>query len=62
MSDAVIIALIICGTVIIITLIQNVRRAVDRKRVNKQVNSFVKKFPSLMEIPEDKSNDTKFGD
>ena len=62
MSDAVIIALIICGTVIIITLIQNVRQAVDRKRVNKQVNSFAKKFPSLMETPESKSNDIKFGD
>lgn len=62
MSDAVIIALMICGTLIILTLINNVRYAANRKKINKQTNDFTKKFPSLMETPERKNDDVKFGD
>lgn len=63
MSTGVTITLIICGTLVILSLIQNISAALGRKKVKRELDSFKKAFPNNMETPEkiDNKNDVKFG-
>ena len=53
MSTGVIIALIICGTLIILSVISAVSKANERKHVNNQINKFTKAFPKFDEKNQD---------
>lgn len=56
MSTAVIITLIICGTVVLVSIVSAIEKAHERKTVNKQIDKFSKAFPRF-ETPEKKDKD-----
>lgn len=60
MSTGIIITLIICATIVIITIIGGLTAALNRKQVTKQLDQFKKAFPTTTT----KNNDDlpKFGD
>lgn len=60
MTTGVIITLIICGTVVILSVISAVGKANERKRVNEQINEFKKAFPKFEEKNQDNDFFTKF--
>ena len=66
MSTVIIITLIICGTVILLAVINTVNKALVRRDVIKKLNQFDKAFPTVKhtEKRNDNANDDlpKFGD
>lgn len=66
MSTGIIITLIICGTVILLAVINTVNKALGRRDVIKKLNQFDKAFPTVKhtENRNDNANDDlpKFGD
>lgn len=64
MNTAIVITLIICGTLIALSIISNVSKANERKSVNKRIEQFKKAFPNLKDLEKrDQSDDfPKFWD
>ena len=61
MSTGIIIALIICATIVIVTIIGGLTAALNRKQVTKQLDKFNEAFPTAKR---NNNNDDlpKFGD
>lgn len=60
LTSGVIITLIICGTLVIISIISAIGKAHARKMVNKQLDNFKKAFPSFEEDNSDNDYFKKF--
>lgn len=57
MTTGVIITVIICGTLVLLSIISAVGKANERKQVNKHLDDFKKSFPNFEEKNQD--NDSK---
>lgn len=60
MTSGVIITLIICGSLVLISLISAIGKAQERKAVNKHLNEFTKAFPKFDEKNKDNDSNDYF--
>lgn len=60
MSTGVIITAIICGTLVLMTVISTIGKANERKQVNKHLSEFTKAFPKFDEKNQDNENNDYF--
>lgn len=60
MSTGVIITAIICGTLVLISIISAIGKAHERKQVNKHLSEFTKAFPKFDENNQDNENNDYF--
>lgn len=47
MNTAIVITLIICGTLVVLSIISTISKASERKDLNKKLDRFSKAFPDL---------------
>lgn len=60
MTTGIWITLIICGTLVLISIISAVGKANERKQVNKHLDDFKKSFPNFDEKNQDNENNDYF--
>lgn len=60
MTTGVIITAIICGTLVLISIISAVGKANERKQAVKQLDDFKKRFPNFDEKNQDNENNDYF--
>ena len=60
MTTGIWITLIICGTLVLISIISNIEKAHERKQAVKQLDDFKKRFPGFDEKNQDNENNDYF--
>lgn len=60
MTTGIWITLIICGTLVLISIISAIGKAHERKQVNKHLSEFTKVFPNFEEKNQDNENNDYF--
>lgn len=60
MTTGVIITAIICGTLVLMTVISTIGKANERKQVNKHLDDFKKSFPGFEKKNQDNENNDYF--
>lgn len=60
LTSGVIITLIICGTLIIMSIVSAIGKAHERKQVNKHISEFTKAFPKFDEKNQDNDSNDYF--